>query len=179
MFDDPTHLKTLTPAEVIVNAPDEIKEKISTWAQESLFWRRNWIDLTIRSIDSVIEMTEEEFAERKRKNEEEGEPFSWSLHKSLRSSINTALHGANRPYEEWVAQYDQMAQEYADFYNSYASVIEQFPHEEQPMGPSLWKNETERDELYKKVFDAYQKMAELPEDPPENPTIDSDDIDLT
>jgi hypothetical protein len=178
MFDDPTSLETVSPAEVIAYMPAEIKEKISTWAQESLFWRRNWVDTTIHSIDNVIDMTEEEFAERKKKHDEKGKHFYWGMHRSLRSSINTALHNADRPYEEWTAQYDQIAQDYSDFYSAYAEVIQQFPHEERPMGPSLWKSETERDELNKKVFRAYQKMAELPEDPPEESVKYLDDIDL-
>jgi hypothetical protein len=178
MFDDPTALETVSPAEVIAYVPDKIKKKISTWAQESLFWRRNWIDLTIASIDSVIDITEEEFAERKKKHDEEDEHFTWGLHRSLRSSINTALHGADRPYEEWIAQYDRITQEYANFYDAYAEVIEQFPHEERPMGPSVWKSETEREELYRKAFRAYQKMAELPKDPPKEPPVGPNDVKL-
>lgn len=173
LFTEPTRVEAISPSELIATLPDEIKEKLAAWAQVSLFWRRNWVDLTMRGIDSVIDMTEEEFAERKKKHDEEGEHFYWGLHRSLRSSINTALHGANRPYEDWVAQYDQIAQDYADFYSAYAEVIQRYPHEEQPMGPSLWKSEKERGELYQKVFRAYQKMAELPEDSPEESSKDS------
>ena len=76
MFEDPTDLETVSPAEVIAYVPDEIKEIIAAWAQESLFWRRHWIDMTIDSIDSVVDMTEEEFDDRKRKRDEDGEHFT-------------------------------------------------------------------------------------------------------
>ena len=76
-------------------------------------------------------------------------------------------------------RYDEIAKAYADFYSAYAEVIQRFPHEDVPMGPSLWKTETERDEVYNKVFRAYQKMAELPEDLPEDPLQGLDNINLS
>ncbi len=110
--------------------PDEMKKKISSWVQELLFWRRDWVDGAMRNIDSVLDMTEEEFAERKKKYDEESEHFVWGLHRSLRDCINTALHSTNRSYADWTSLYNKREQEYANLYSTYAELIPQFPHED-------------------------------------------------
>ncbi len=160
LFTDPTALETVSLSDFTKDLPREAKEHVIKWAQDRLAGYKNWIEINIGTVDSVHDMDEAEFNERKRAHDEDGENFYWGLMSSWTVCLRQPLRGVT--YEENVDRYAELEAAYGSLYADYVDAFVELMGDH-PVDNSIWPDEAARLDFFRKLKEIETELQGRPD----------------